>query len=54
MNVVGLLLTEIVPLCCSMMLFVIPNPKPVPVDFEVKRGSNMCGNISSGHQGLNH
>ena len=47
-KVVGLLLTEIAPPCCSIMLLQITNPNQVPVFFVVNIGSKILSKYSSG------
>ena len=52
-KVVGLLLTEIAPPCCSIMLLQITNPNQVPVFFVVNIGSKIFYlNIHQGSYGL--
>jgi len=37
-----------VPLCCSIIFLHIERPSPVPLCFEVTKGSNILENIFSG------
>lgn len=51
LNVVGLFLTEIVPLCCSTMFLQLTKPNPIPCCFVVNNGSKIFGKILSGIPG---
>ena len=50
-KVVGLLLTKILPPCCSTILLQMTNPNPVPVFFVVNIGSKILSKYSSGIPG---
>jgi len=47
-NVVGLFLTEIFPLCCSLIFLHLAKPNPVPFCLIVKSDSNILSMNSLG------